>query len=314
MFAKFARYAVGVAIVAGCSGTDTPAPKAEPDRPEPVLDPIYNSDSMLDMENAEMFLAKIKPPLSTSHPLYNPKDPRDVLEVLKTDQVDLFPRAVPLVAHEHDRTSIALHSQILLAWGEANMVLSEQLLKIQRIIDARRLKLAQKEVTQLLSKSEKWQLKNLEVRSLEIDRLVEAFQVLSGNQVQQGIKRAHQLMSARDRDYVGYRLAADYHRMMHQWDDFATMLGRTEELKPDSNGVVFLKGAAAFQRDQDYDTAAQYYRQALANDPKFVRAQAHLVLMQSDMDGMRKELANLRKLNPDHQLVFWATPYLAALE
>jgi tetratricopeptide (TPR) repeat protein len=89
------------------------------------------------------------------------------------------------------------------------------------------------------------------------------------------------------------------------WDGFALMAAKVESINPDSNGLVFLKGAAALQRDSDPETAIEYYRAALANDSQFVRAQSHLVMAQHDLDGLVREYAKLKALNPHHQMVRW---------
>ena len=103
-------------------------------------------------------------------------------------------------------------------------------------------------------------------------------------------------------------MAADYYRTVRQWDEFEKMMRRIEKINPQSNGLVFLKGAAAFQRDGELELAEAYYLEALERDPDFVRAQAHLVFMQTDVSRIREELKKLQSINPEHQIVHWAGP------
>ena len=148
-------------------------------------------------------------------------------------------------------------------------------------------------------------LARLDILSKRIARVIQLFQVLSLEHTSKGAELAHDVVNNYPESYLGYRLSADHRRMTRDWNKFDLMVSKIETTNPDSNGLVFLRAAAALQRHADLETAEELYRQALANDPQFVRAQAHLVMAQPDLAGIIREFKKLRRLNPNHQVIRW---------
>jgi hypothetical protein len=86
---------------------------------------------------------------------------------------------------------------------------------------------------------------------------------------------------------------------------------RLEQAKASSNGLLFLRGLGAHSAGND-DEAMTFLRTAVEHDPKSVRAQAHLVLLQRTPDRAYAELKKLYTMNPHHQLVVHAGPMILA--
>ena len=86
------------------------------------------------------------------------------------------------------------------------------------------------------------------------------------------------------------------------------IMKKLEALKPDSNGLLFLRGEAARDRDNDHSEASKLFSEALKRDPKFVRSQVALLVLQRDMSGMWTEMKKLTAMNPKHQMVVWMGP------
>ncbi len=289
-------------VIAGCT-TAAPAPE----RPHTVGLSLHEATKLV-----EAFEAKQVPPQKRPPP---PTTMEEALAVLKSDRIDLFPGAVSWLETQPSTDALALKSQILLAWGEAELTVAEVLADTADRLDenVRALqvrKLAGPDADKLAAERDKVQL----YRDTD-----QALRLLAAEHVAAGVDGAHKVIADKPDDYVGYRIAADAHRLRNEWREFSDMVAKVEERNPDSNGLTFLRGIAAQMRDGDANQAMTYYRQALERDPAFIRAQAQLVLVQPNIFDQKKELDALKAVAPDHQIVRWAGPgieqaYQEALE
>ena len=140
--------------------------------------------------------------------------------------------------------------------------------------------------------------------------MAEALALLAAEHSAAGARHAREIIAAAPTNYQGYRVAADYYRLRERWEEFDDTVAKIEILKPDSNGLLFLRGVSALYREGDGPKADRFFRAALARDPKFVRAQAQLVRSQRGLAAKRAEYLKLKELNPHHQIVVWAGPGL----
>ncbi|MBI1947303.1 MAG: hypothetical protein HYS27_16535 [Deltaproteobacteria bacterium] len=244
-----------------------------------------------------------------------PTSLEECLAVLKSDRIDLFPDAITFLDGQTTPEAAALRAQVQLAWGEAELTVAEVLASLADRIDGRVRALMVRKLAAAGRASLEADLAKLHLYR-DTD---EALRLLAAEHVAIGMEGAQKVIAERPDDYVGYRVAADGHRLRNEWRDFSAMVVKVEESNPDSNGLVFLRGVAAQMRDGDAVEAIKLYRQALERDPQFVRAQAQLVLVQTNIFEQKKELDKLRALSPDHQIVRWAGPgvdeaFQAALE
>lgn len=224
-----------------------------------------------------------------------PANDDDVLAILKSDRLDAFPAAVEALRDRQDIDGVALRAQILLAWAEAELVVSELLARSAAELGERFAMSGSRDV-QLASK-----MRHLR----EVD---EALRLLAVEHVGLGHRAAEEVAQKAPDSYVGYRIAADAARMRNRWPRFAEYWQLAADRNPDSNGLRFLRGAAAWSRDGDLVAAQIALREALAVDPHFVRAQAHLVMVAPDVESQHAELLALTAIAPDHQVVRWAGP------
>lgn len=302
---KYICLLVVFVLDAACGGAPAPKPKLAP-KPPPELPfgDIPMGFEPFDLETAEQLVEMREAgwPPPADDPLREPSSLADVERILKLDQVNLFRVAVAFAAKDDSVRAKALQAQIELAWGESYTVLMEACLQLGRQVDRITLSMQQ---AQRLSSAEEAYLERLQTLSDRIGRVVELFQVISLSHVAQGAKLAARLIEMFPDNYLGYRVAADHKRLIRDWHGFEQMVEKVESVNPNSNGLSFLHGAAALQRDDDRATAIEYYRQALARDPAFVRAQSHLVMAQTDLDGLVDEYEKLKTMNPAHQMVQW---------
>lgn len=228
--------------------------------------------------------------------------------VLKSDRIDAFPDAVAYLAGQPGAEALALKAQILLAWGEAELTVAEVLADTADRLDegARSLQL-RKSTPEVQA-----QLDSERARIQLFRDTDEALRLLAAEHVAAGVEDANKYVKDKPDDYVGYRVAADAHRLREEWKEFADNIAKVEERNPDSNGLTFLRGIAAHWRDDNDAEAITLFKQAMEKDPQFVRAQAQLVLVTASIFEQHKELGKLREIAPDHQLVRWAGPGIEA--
>ena len=129
---------------------------------------------------------------------------------------------------------------------------------------------------------------------------------VAAEHVATGAQIAQQVIAAHPDSYLGYRVAADYYALRAEWALFDAMILKIEETRPESNRLLFLRGTAAMRREQDRGKASSYFQKAVERDPKFARAQAHLMIVQISAADTFEQYERLEKINPRHQIVRWA--------
>ena len=265
--------------------------------------PVAEDAAAIDLAAARQMVGQIELFVINEKSACTPKTIGDVESILKLDQASLFGPGVVCAQKFEGREADALEAQIQLAWGESYSTLLEIMLLLGESYDERGMELVDKDNPTTEEEKELVWLREERART---ERFADAFQLLSIDHATIGSALADEVIHKYPDSYLGYRVAADYHRMTRDWSKFDQMLTKIEELNPESNGLVFQKGAAAWQRGGDRQEAQRYLRQALERDEEFVRAQAHLVAIQEEIPALYAEYKKLQDMNPDHQLIEWA--------
>ena len=121
---------------------------------------------------------------------------------------------------------------------------------------------------------------------------------------------ARELVAASPDEHEDYRVAADCWQATEDRARFHVTIAKVVALEPDSTGLLRLKGVAARARDHDGLAALRFCQEALAEDPKFVRARVVIVVLLPGIDGACAEMNELAAMNPNHQIVTWMGPTL----
>lgn len=248
-------------------------------------------------------------PANTS-PLNDPKSLADVLEVLRLDQIDLFAHSTKFAAAEGSVRGKALAGQMLISWGQADYLLADLLSRATQDLQDQKNTLEKRRALSKLSDEEAAHAQRVTAALDDIEGVASALRRIASHHVTDGSGYAKAVIAAAPNDYEGYRVAADYYEATENWTSFDTTIAKLEALKPDSTGLIFLKGAAARDRDHDSAAALRYFKESLARDPQFVRAQVAIVVLQPDINGAYSEMNKLAALNPNHQIVKWMGPTL----
>ncbi|MEE8408273.1 MAG: hypothetical protein V3T05_01585, partial [Myxococcota bacterium] len=175
-------------------------------------------------------------PLRDDHPLKQPKSYEDAEKILKLDQVRLFPAGIAYLEDLRGVEALALHGQIELAWGEAYIILVEVMGNLDRHYASTADALQEKSATQKFSDEEEARIQELRSASVTLRRTGAAFTALIVEHLTAGSEKAEEAISKFPDSYLGYRVAADYHRLMEDWPAFDEMIQKVTERNPDSNG------------------------------------------------------------------------------
>ncbi|HZS38918.1 MAG TPA: hypothetical protein VFF06_18925 [Polyangia bacterium] len=214
-----------------------------------------------------------------------PRSLDDVVEALRRDRLADFPAAYGFtVEHAGDPGALALGAQLQLAWGEDQLIVAEILAhEVERSPERVRAEIG--DVRGALARDARGHL-------------------------DLGMQLAREIIAASPADYHGYRVAADYDRIVGDWAGFDRDLARLEALDPQSNGYLFLRGMEQLSRRHDRRRAESFFRKALARDPKFARAEVQLLLARGGIDAEYDDYRRLKAVSPEHQIVEWLGPFI----
>lgn len=302
--------ALAATLASGC------APPSELSTPRTTSEMAVARPSSMSLDQAQAILNDLGKKLAATdakNPLRAPKNLDDVLTILQSDQVDLFPAAVKLAKADPSPRAQTLAAQLELAWGENLRIVAQiiDLLSTDMREEAR--ELAELDAVGKTTPAEKQRLDRLETLVNEEGPIVAALSRVAPTHLREGARIAATLVKAAPEGYEGYRVLADYHRIRSDWAAFDAMVKEVETRNPDSTGLLFLKGIAEGERKGDLEGGIRLLKQALAKDPKFCRAQAQIVFMSSGLTAKFEEYTKLKAMNPNHQLVVVAGPVIEAV-
>jgi hypothetical protein len=238
----------------------------------------------------------------------------DVEEILHLDEVNRFPAALAFLSTQKDLKSRALQGQLELDWAEGLSLLAQMNHNLAGRLREFAAASEKKSAVDGLSADELRELQELRDATLESQQTAKVLEASAAEHLARGLALANEVIKSNPTNYLGYRLAADSYRLRGDWKSFDKMLSKVEKANPKSNGLLFLKGVAAAQRDRDGAAAAKFLNAALQNDPKFARAQAHLVLNAASLQAAREQLDKLAAISPRHPFVVWTASTLEKLE
>lgn len=266
---------------------------------------------------------EVPPELNIGSRILNPKTPEDAQNVVRSDNVALYPRADAfwkkyLAEHPDDLDNQTWHAQMFLAWADSAQLTSKTLHssekrlaakrdKFQAQLDAGDLSGAAKLKAKKQIQEMQWLLPLIAQTRARLDEVAKEKLAL-GQQMTQAI-----LAKAPD-SYQGYRLAADLARISEDWDAFDLAAQKIEQLNPDSNGLRFLRGVVAFSRDKDYVSAEKYLADAVSHDAKFTKAQYYLALSylnRRQFDAAQAALQRTLDISPGHPFANAVRAYIA---
>jgi len=236
-----------------------------------------------------------------------------LLDALALDQVGRFSSAEQLVAGKPGIEALALHASIELAW-------SDDLVSFARILEELG-KRAEFEVRRLRTKRESsLPLTDAETKALEQGEKNVAFdaqaklalEVLAAERLSIASGIVDQTLRQFPKHPATYRGAAYFSLLSREWPNFDAAMSWFVEGEAKDESLVYLRGFESLKRRRSPAQATALFQEALRLNPKFVRAQAKLVLSASDIDTRHAEFEKLRALAPQHPLVSLLGPSITS--
>ena len=270
---------------------------------------VYKNKVGMSLEEAKNNISQLEKDLQLvlkDNPLNNPQSLDDILAILKSDNIGLFKNAVAFASKHNSERALSLQAQIELAWGEAQLILSELLINITRELSASIRALEIEEFNDNLSKNRIEYLNSIRELIYETEEVADAFVKIASEHVAKGSILSKSFLDKYPDSYLGYRVAADYYRLREDWKSFYEMVNKIKEKNPDSNGLRFVLGAAEKQLNKDILKAKNYFEKALEKDSKFTRARVHLLIIQRSILKIHEQYTKLKEISPEHQIVIWA--------
>lgn len=244
--------------------------------------------------------------------LLDPKSVEDAQAIVKSDNLALFDRADRVFAdylkgHADDVKNLTWHAQLFLAWADSAALTAKTLGgsvdKLTRRKDDLTAKLADGSLTDDEKAKAQQGVADAERLIPLVQKVLDQLAQVIEQKKAIGKEKTLALLKQHKDTYEGYRLAADLYRIDEDWGNYGDALAKLEKLNPKSNGLLFLKGVVAFQRDKEFGSAEKYLNQAVANDAQFTKAQYYLALTYVNMkrfDDAQQALDKTLALSPGH--------------
>jgi hypothetical protein len=299
---KISIYICVASLVAGCSGVSS--------QKEIVVSSDVDLDDAQDI--AAYFYGQHLSRFG-DHPLIRAESFEDTLEILRADNIGLFPsgiRAAMVIPGVKGRAMVA---QMELAWGEALLLLGQSQLKVLKRLGPHKAKEEAALDAGSLDAGAKAKFKEFRDVYDQSEALANALIRVGEHRIEVGGDAASQVIAEFPRSYLGYRVAADFYRLTRKWELFDEVMYKLQQLNPVSVGLAFQKGAAVKERQRDLKTARRWFSVALSRDARFTRASVHNVMSQDSYIEFERAFQKFRGAHPDHQLVLWTAPLIGRL-
>ncbi len=266
---------------------------------------------------------EVPPELNIGSRILNPKSPEDAQNIVRSDNVALYPRADAfwqkyLPEHPDDLDNQTWHAQMFLAWADSAMLTSKTLHSSEQRLSARRDKLQAgldaSELTGAAKFKAKKQIEEMKWLLPLIAQTRARLDEVAKDKLAQGQSMTRAILTRAPESYQGYRLAADLARITEDWSAYDRAVKKIEQLNPDSNGLRFLRGVVAFSRDKDYKSAEKFLSAAVVHDAKFTKAQYYLALSylnRRQFDAAQAALERTLTISPGHPFANAVRAYIA---
>ena len=305
-----------LAALASLLGACSPAPS--PPATAPCM--TFHGDAAAQAKEAEKTIEELAehirlPPEDEA--LRHPKSIEDLRAIVQRDCVYLFPGAAAFARSLGTREGRFLEANIELLLGESQLIAS-QVLSMQAAWVSGDLRVARAALA-----SEKGEPSTDRARMLaqlirvveDGDRISEALGTVGPRHLARGAEVIRGLRTEAPDDVRTHLLSAEYHRLRGEWSDFdAAMKAAVEGNVPERlhSAMKYLRGMEQLERARKPEKGAEIMREALSLHPKFVRAQAALILMSRNPRMALREIGKLRQMSQDHYLVMLLEPTIAA--
>jgi tetratricopeptide (TPR) repeat protein len=244
--------------------------------------------------------------------LLRPGTPQDAQDAVRSDNTALFDQADAFLAaylkdHPGDVKNLTWHAQLFLAWADSAQLTQRTLAGSVKRLEAKSAELEGRLADTSLAAEQREalgeSLKDANHLAQVTGRVLTKLAVVAEQKKAVGREKALALLASHPDTYEGFRLAADLHRLEEDWPRYQEAVAKLERLNPSSNGLLFLQGVVAFQRDKDYVAAEKHLAHAVTKDPQFTKARYYLALTYVNLhrpQEARQALEETLRTSPGH--------------
>jgi hypothetical protein len=282
---------------AGCAGGVNSADAASP-----------TAGATMSVSDAQAFVANVQRQRGLPAPA--PVSSIDeLLDVLTSDQMGRFSDGERLVAGKPGVDALTLHASLELAWSDDFKTLSLILGELGKRADV--------EVQRLRSRRESGaKLSDAESKDLEQNQKNAEFdskaQAAMEALAQEHLRAAGQVVAEARRQFpkdpLTYRVLAYHALLSGEWLAFDGAIEPLKDQEATDPGLVYLRALESLKRFAVRKDAAALLRKTLQLNPKLLRAQAKLMLVEEGIDAKYAEFEKLAVLAPQHPIVWLAGP------
>lgn len=313
--------AFGLALAAtlvGCGTVPPPVPKpaiAAPPKPSTPCFTLHGGTE-LRAPDAQKMLVDLVANIRFApedEALRAPKSMKDVKAILRRDLVYFFASGAAYARSLGTLEGRLAEAQLELLLGDsmlvASQVLSNQAAWVGGHLRVARANLAGEGAVPSTDRGR--MLAQLIVAVEEGNKIADALGVVAPLHLARGAELVRELRKEAPNDVRTALLLAEYHRLRGEWTEFDVAM-RVAEGAERSPALCYLKAMEQLERFQNPQAATSALRDCLRTRPKFVRAQAALVLVAARPEAGARELARLKQMDEDHYLVMLLEPTIAA--
>ena len=248
--------------------------------------------------------------------LRHPRSLAEVKAVLRRDTVYLFPSAAAFARATNTLDGRFSEATLELLMGESQLVAS-QVLTTQAAWVGGDLRIARANLAGEAGEpsSDRGRMLAQLIRVVEEgNKIADALGAVAPSHLGRGAEVVRALRAEAPADLRTSMLVAEYHRLRGEWTAFDAAMAMAETTDPSKPSLRYLRGMEQLERFRRPDLGAAIMRESLGAHPRFVRAQASLVLMAPNPRVAVRELEKLKAMNQDHYLVMLLEPTLAAVQ
>jgi hypothetical protein len=306
------RRAVVVAVSLFATACGAPAPTA-PSAPCFTI----HGDSELRAKDAAKTLEELSAHIQLApedEALRTPTSLADVRAILRRDAVYLFPNAATFARTLNTTDGRFSEAYLELLMGESQLVAS-QVLTTQAAWVGGDLRIARASLASERGEptTDRGRMLGQLIRVVEEgNKIADALGAVAPSHLARGAEVIRLLRIEAPTDTRTFLLVAEYHRLRGEWSEFEAAMTSAEGADRATPALGYLRGMEQLERFRRPDLAANVMRESLVTYPKFVRAQAALVLIATNPGFALRELQKLKQMNEDHYLVMLLEPTLAA--
>jgi len=228
----------------------------------------------------------------------------ELIDIVARDDVDRFEDAARYLEGKGGVDAITMSATVELLWSDAFLTVGLVARELGRRAEVEVSRLQTKQDSGREFTSDDKQRLEQATRRVEVNAKAEmALGVLSREHLASGSEVAREALRQFPGDERTYRVAAFYYLSTGTWGRYDDCMAFFKDVEHDDAGLLFLRALEALRRRSSRDEARGLLTQALTKNPRLVRAQAKLVLIQEDIDASYAELMRLEAMAPGHPVV-----------